>query len=154
MMQKIILWSTCKFMSLYFQTVRVQCIINNHIFSWKPRLFLIPVIRSFIEKFCCLVCFSMHNGLFELISIVWLLLIIHYVLMADSLQCNTLPTEEKHRIVALTHKLLTKVCCSHTHGINFHDKTLGTSGKYAFLFRIIVELWLKKKVISCKPLYC
>lgn len=76
MMQKIILWSTCKFMSLYFQTVRVQCIINNHIFSWKPRLFLIPVIRSFIGKFCCLVCFSMHNGHFELISIVWLLLII------------------------------------------------------------------------------
>ncbi|XP_078334635.1 nucleolar pre-ribosomal-associated protein 1-like isoform X1 [Crassostrea virginica] len=44
-------------------------------------------------------------------------------------ESETQPTEEKHRIVALTHKLLTKVCCSHTHGINFHDKTLGTSGK-------------------------
>lgn len=136
MIQKIIFWSICKFISLYFQTLRVQCIINNHIFFLKAKTFPNTSHSEFHWKILLFGLFL--NAQWPLWTNLHSLIIVdynYYVLMADSLQSDTLPTEEKHRIVALTHKLLTKVCCSHTHGINFHDKTLGTSGKYAFLLR-------------------
>uniref|UniRef100_K1PPI3 Nucleolar pre-ribosomal-associated protein 1 n=1 Tax=Magallana gigas TaxID=29159 RepID=K1PPI3_MAGGI len=37
--------------------------------------------------------------------------------------------ENKDEIAELANKLLMELCCSHTHGVNFYDRTLGTGGK-------------------------
>ncbi|XP_048767971.2 nucleolar pre-ribosomal-associated protein 1-like isoform X5 [Ostrea edulis] len=47
----------------------------------------------------------------------------------DSEETDAPSCEEREMVVGMTHKLLTEICCSHSHGINFYDKTLGTGGK-------------------------
>ncbi|XP_062588267.1 nucleolar pre-ribosomal-associated protein 1-like, partial [Saccostrea cucullata] len=46
----------------------------------------------------------------------------------DIEELGTHSSEDKEMVVKLAHKLLMEICCSHKNGINFYDKTLGTSG--------------------------
>lgn len=63
------------------------------------------------------------------------------------LQNDTPLKEDKDQIAELANKLLMELCCSHTHGVNFYDRTLGTGGKYA-LYLLLETLLLNNCIIG------
>ena len=55
--------------------------------------------------------------------------IVSHLLLQDVAMDTQEVTEEQHAVHAVVHAFLTQVCCSFKHGINFYDRSFGTSNK-------------------------
>ncbi|KAH9500429.1 hypothetical protein Btru_071865, partial [Bulinus truncatus] len=52
-----------------------------------------------------------------------------YMIESDQDEEVDVPDDDRQVVADVAHNFLTELCCSHKHGINFHDKTLGIGNR-------------------------